>query len=290
MANTFGAESPVAAVGVALLKQLGVLAPLVYRDAEKDFGGRSGTTVSIPVPHAIPAADFDGVNKFSAAGEDLVELKITASPYSAVPITDEENTFTLMNYATQVLAPQVDGVARALEAVVAKPMNALIAAVKDTDTAQVIDPARALDFVADASVMLDQRDVPDEGRYLVIAPEIKAFFLKDEGLRQADKAGGTDGLRRGQIADVHGFKVIASNQIKGGAVAFVREAFALAVRAPRAMEGAAWSQAEVQDGYALTVTRDFDLSSHSDVSLVKSFGGAKLVDASRAVAFKLKAF
>ncbi|MFJ7207242.1 P22 phage major capsid protein family protein [Streptomyces sp. NPDC098789] len=282
--NTFGTESRIAETGVTYLAQAGVLAPLVFRKAETSFGGGSGTKVTIPVPQRIEAKDFKGTDEKSAASERLVTLEITESPYSSVPITQQEATLDIRDFAVQVFGPQVDGVARALERCTAKPMNAQIAGSKES-----IDKAKPLDWISDAAMALPQKDVPTTNRFLAVSPEISNMLRKSPELRDADRSGDATTLRNGQIASVYGFTIVESNEIKGGAVAFVPEAFALAVMAPGVPDGVAFAQSVSKDGYAFLQTKAWDQSVHSDVSMVKAYSGSTLIDADRCVAFKAAA-
>ncbi|MEV7780276.1 P22 phage major capsid protein family protein [Kitasatospora sp. NPDC088351] len=297
MTNDVKTHDLIAETAVSYLAQTGVASALVFRNAEKTFGGGSGKTVRIAVPNRIEAKNFNGTDELSAATEREVEVKITEAPYSSVPVRQDEATFDIRDFATQVLAPQVDGVARALEAAACAPMNKAIAAVKDTDTVHIIQRGDGfdLDWIVEAGTEMDANDVPEEGRWLLVGTELKGLILKHPDMKHADKSGSSDVLRRGEIGDLRGFKVYHSNALKGGAIAGVREAFALAVCPPvmGALGGGSLpllsGKTISEDGYAIAVWTAWDQSGHSAVHTVKSFAGGAEIDPNRYVAFKLEA-
>ncbi|MFJ2775905.1 P22 phage major capsid protein family protein [Kitasatospora sp. NPDC087315] len=295
--NDLKTHDLIAETAVSYLAQTGVASALVFRNAEKTFGGGSGKTVRIAVPNRIEAKNFNGTDELSAASEREVEVKITEAPYSSVPVQQDEATFDLRNFATQVLAPQVDGVVRALEAAACGPMNKAIAAVKGGDVAHIIQRGDGfnLDWIVDAGTELDANDVPEEGRWLLVSTELKGLILKHPDMKHADKSGSSDALRRGEIGDLRGFKVFHSNALKGGAIAGVREAFALAV-CPPTMGGLGGGSTPLvngrtvsQGGYALAVWTAWDQSGHTAIHTVKSFAGGAEIDPDRYVAYRLAA-
>lgn len=60
-------------------------------------------------------------------------------------------------------------------------------------------------------VKLDEANVPQEGRYVVVPPWYEGLLLENDKFVRADASGTTDGLRNGQIGRALGFNVLASN-------------------------------------------------------------------------------
>lgn len=60
-------------------------------------------------------------------------------------------------------------------------------------------------------VKLDEANVPQEARFVVVPPWYEGLLLENDKFVRADASGTTDGLRNGQIGRALGFNVLASN-------------------------------------------------------------------------------
>lgn len=58
---------------------------------------------------------------------------------------------------------------------------------------------------------LNRANVPTEGRYAVITPELEGSLLQDDRFVRADASGSTEGLRNGHIGRAAGFDILMSN-------------------------------------------------------------------------------
>lgn len=71
----------------------------------------------------------------------------------------------------------------------------------------------ALNFILDANQVLDEQNIPDQGRYIVL-PSWYISKLKSGVLRRADVTGdGTSVLRSGVVGQIDKFLVIRSNNL-----------------------------------------------------------------------------
>lgn len=72
----------------------------------------------------------------------------------------------------------------------------------------------ALDYIADLASVLDEADVPNEGRFIVI-PSWFGNMLKKGDLKRADVTGDASGVvRTGLLGEIDRFKVYQSNLVK----------------------------------------------------------------------------
>lgn len=77
----------------------------------------------------------------------------------------------------------------------------------------LIDKTNVLDKIVDLGTVLDEADVPAEGRFLVL-PAWFCNFLKKGDLKQADLTGDTTGVvRTGLIGEIDNFMIYKSNLI-----------------------------------------------------------------------------
>lgn len=89
---------------------------------------------------------------------------------------------------------------------------------KVTNTGTGTGEINPLNLIAKMALYLDKHDVPEEGRFLVVAPEfIELLSDVDSKLINIDYRGGTTSLKNGLVAeDIRGFKVYKTNNATPG--------------------------------------------------------------------------
>ena len=88
-----------------------------------------------------------------------------------------------------------------------------------------------LDDIANARQLLNQADVKEEDRYLLVSPAQERAMLNITNFIDADKYGAREGLLNGEIGRVFGFKVIVHNGLSDAeCIAYQREAVAFAMQ------------------------------------------------------------
>jgi len=75
----------------------------------------------------------------------------------------------------------------------------------------VTTAALAYTQIRKLKVALDEANVPQEGRYVVVPPWYEGLLLEDDRFVRVDASGTSEGLRNGQIGRALGFNVLASN-------------------------------------------------------------------------------
>ena len=78
-------------------------------------------------------------------------------------------------------------------------------------TVSVTTAALAYTQIRKLKVALDEANVPQEGRYVVVPPWYEGLLLEDDRFVRVDASGTSEGLRNGQIGRALGFNVLASN-------------------------------------------------------------------------------
>jgi hypothetical protein len=283
MANSIPVDQVITAT-LGLIEANSVLGNLVHRDAERGFVGGVGDTVRVRVPNVIEARDGAGTATiFSDIDEGAVPVTLTNEAYSAVKLTDMELSLSITDFGVQVLQPQSAGVAKYCERAISGVMNEQV---NDAGNTNTIDPTAPLRAIAKAAAEFTRRELPMEGRILAIGPDILEAFLALPALQDVAAAGADEALRGGELTRLMGFSVRVSPYVEG-AIAFTREAFALACRAPLPPEGAGYAATETYNGYSIRYVRDFDVSVRGDVSLMSVFVGAAVLDSRRFMAFNI---
>lgn len=285
MANTFlnitGVGNAIARTTLAALDRAIVLPATVFRNAEADFVGGVGNTVTVRTPASLTArvlADRNQAITYDDVTETGVDVKLDTVIYHGARIEDEVAETDLENFMAQVGVRQVIAVAEQSEAVVAAIFNALSSGTDIEIGADIIDD------IVDARKALNAANVPFSNRFLAVSPSVEALLLKSDKLIRYDGSGTDIALREATVGRLLGFDVITSNALTDGeAVAYHKDAFAFVNRAPRVPMGVGQGSSMAAGGLAVTWTMDYDPDYIRDRSLVRTLAGAALLDADRAV-------
>jgi hypothetical protein len=285
VANVFLKAEQIVATGLGMLQRELVLTRLINRLAQVDFRGAKNDTVNLRVPSILTAREYAWRNDRSSpiVLDELEELSIPVSlnhdVYSAVAVTDEQLTLDIVDFADQVLSPQVRAVAERIETIVADVM--LAAPVKST--LDYDDYADGIAVLVEARRLLNIANVPVAGRVVVLGANLEADFLNEEKLQRVDASGNDDALRDAVIGRIAGFTVIGNvNGISPWAgYAFHPSAFGYANVAPAIPAGAPFGAAQSYQGLAMRWIRDYDTMYLRDRSVVSSFAGAASINDER---------
>ena len=290
MPNTFLKAERIAAAALGLLRDELVLGRTVARMGAADFRGAVNDTVNVRVPTILTAREYawrnDRTNPIvlDSLAEETIPVTLNKHPYSAVAVTDEELTLDIVDFGAQVLSPQVIAVAEKLESYLGASMATFTSNYADIPFTPTAGVAAFYNAAIEARRVLNEANIPREGRFIAVGSSVEAEALKEDAFRKADESGSTDALREAIIGRVAGFTVLGTNELDPeAAVAYHRSAFVLANVAPLVPAGVAMGQGVEQDGFALRWIRDYDTARLQDRSVVSSFGGAASVNDERDV-------
>ena len=266
MTNTLLTPDNIASLATALVgRDLG-LAGLVNRDLDSEFAGSIGSTVRVRVPGAVPA-QTRAVNSLATLTKDAIveqsiDVALDVEAYSLVPLSDGDLDLDIKDYGRQVLLPQTRALTRYVERSLVTEMQATPAS---TIAYSAATPAKA--FTAIRKALRDNGVPADVKVHAAVGSSVYGALL--------DGPAGTfdaDGKSVRGI-EIHESTRLADNEI----IAFVRDAFAVVVRAPRVPDGAPFG-ASVKDkeaGFALRLIRAYDPNIAADTSLLTAFVGVQ---------------
>src|SRR5690606_15749138 len=122
-----------------------------------------------------------------------------------------------------------------------------------------IDESAPNKSLTTARKLLNDRNVSQAGRIMVIGSAVEKLLLDTELFHRADQSGSTSALEQAILGRKFGFTFIPSNAIdEDEAYAYSRDAFVLALRAPKIPDGAGWGESLARDGFALRHLKDYD--------------------------------
>lgn len=290
MANTFLSPTTIASTGLALLRRQIALPRTVNMTTERDFAGRVGDTINVVKPPSLTARTYTDTLRTAGTPividditETSVPLQLDTHAYHAGAITDEQLTLKIVDFARQVLNPQVVAVATKLEDVLVAKFNAVSSTITALATGADIY-ARILD----ARKALNDANVPMSGRWLAVSSEVEAMMLADAENRlvryEASGDSQNDALREARVGRIYGFEVVVSTALTDDtALAYHQDAFAFATVAPAVPDGVNFGQRVTDGGMSLRWIRDYDAAFLRDRSIVSALAGAATLDTNRVV-------
>jgi hypothetical protein len=277
MANTLLKSTVIVNTAVALLARQVLLPGMFWRNGLTDFTGAAGDTITLRLPaygvsksRALRSA---GPIELSELHERGVDVSLDTDIYHAVPITDEELTLDITDFAGQILSPQTEAVARGLEDVCVTTMSGATYAKN-----LVLDPANPRGALIAAKTALDLANVPTSERFFAMGSNVEAAFLSDETLTRVDTSGSASVLRDAALGRLYNFTLVSVPGLPAdSAFAFHRTAYALASRAPVVPAGATFGASVSAGGFAMRHIRDYDAMNLRDRSIINSYIGTAAV-------------
>jgi hypothetical protein len=275
--NTFVDPNQVVATSLSLLRSDVALARTFSRSYEADYGHGRGTTVNVRVPASLLARSRNLSTNTAITLDNVTETTIAVPlntmAYSAVPVSDEELEFNIVDFARQILAPQVTALGEFIENLAVSTLQAV--AEDTTVPYSAANPSAT--FVA-ARKKLRDLGLPQTNLYAAVGTQVYADLLASSTLTDASQSGSTDALRNAVAGRVRGFDVIEDNRLGDLEMIFYHgDAVVLAVRAPRVPDGVAFGASQAADGFAVRWIQDYDSTILQDRSILSTFLGCSVV-------------
>lgn len=263
LSNTFLTAENLARTAAAIVGQDMNLSAHVYRDLEADFAAGKGNTIKVRVPGAV-AAQTRGIYDTSTPltsdeiAEQSVDVTLDTHVYDNVVLSEGDLDLEIDNYAAQVLRPQSSAIVKYIEKAVATAMSAT----PDSATILYASAEPAKTFTQIRKALRDNGVSTDAKLVAAVGSGVYGDLLDADAMDDQGK--------------VRGFLIVESTRLAADEiVAFVREAFALVVRAPQVPQGASFGASVNEGGFALRYIRSFDSTVAADRSLVSSFVGVQ---------------
>lgn len=267
MPNTFFTAADAAQVSAIIARNDLGAGRLVHRDVENDFVQGRGLTVPVRVPGSTKAYGKSPSNTATSLtigdmAEQTIDVTLSDHAYSRLVLSEADLSLNLKDFTNQVLRGQA-------EAVAVRAENALMTAVSTTPVDATVtwsetEPAKA--FTA-ARALLRGNGVP-------VSDPIQALVGVNAYAALLDAEAFDDEARTTvRTVKVHENSRLDADEI----VVFVRQAFALAVRAPIAPEGAPFAASVLtkEGDFALRHVRAYNPDVAAEESLVSTFVGAR---------------
>lgn len=186
-----------------------ILPEISNTDYEGEISGQGDKVVIRTVP-AVTINNYAGTITTQELTTAKVEMLIDKSKYFSFKVDDVLAAQADINLLEGASTDAAEGMRIAVETDV---LAGAITGATTIGAQTTITAANILTNILTMSKQLDELNIPEEGRFIVLSPEFISL-LKQSELRQAYLTGdGTSPLRNGLVGMVDRFKVFQSNMV-----------------------------------------------------------------------------
>ena len=184
-----------------------VLPAISNTDYEGEISGQ-GDKVHIRTVPPVAVADYTGTVSYADLTTSTVELLIDQAKSYAFKVDDILGAQGDIDMLAEASKDAAESMRIAVETDV---LANVVTGATTTGAQTTITAANILENILEMAKDLDELNIPEEGRYIVLPPSMVSL-LKQSELRQAYLTGdGTSPLRNGQVGQVDRFTVYQSN-------------------------------------------------------------------------------
>jgi hypothetical protein len=196
-----------------------VLSEVTTNEYEGEISGL-GNKVNIRTVPAVSVADYTGSLSYADVTSSTIELNIDKAKSYAFKVDDILKQQADIDFMNEAAADAAQNMKIAIEADVFANVAAgssLTDINNPSNTPANITTSTVLGHILDAGQQLDENNIPEEGRFMIINPAV-ASVLKQSELRQAYLTGdNVSPLRNGFIGTVDRFNMYVSNNLSTSA-------------------------------------------------------------------------
>jgi hypothetical protein len=186
-----------------------ILPAISNTDYEGEISGQGDKVIIRTVP-AVTINDYAGTITTQELTTAKVEMLIDKAKYYSFKVDDVLAAQADINMLDGASTDASEGMRIAVETDV---LSAAVTGATSIGSQTSITSANILENILLMSKQLDELNIPEEGRFIVLSPEFISL-LKQSELRQAYVTGdATSPLRNGQVGMVDRFNVFQSNMV-----------------------------------------------------------------------------
>ena len=187
-----------------------VLPAISNNDYEGEISGQ-GDKVNIRTVPSVTINDYTGTVTNQDLTSSTIELLIDQAKYYSFKVDDILAAQADVNMLEAASSDAAEGMRVKVEEAVLAAVAPGANTVESSTT--TITAGNVLERILIAGKALDEENIPEEGRFIVLSPEF-IMLLKQSELRQAYLTGdGTSPLRNGKVGMIDRFTVYQSNML-----------------------------------------------------------------------------
>lgn len=190
---------------------------VINRNYEGEISG-FGDTVKINTIGTVTVGDYTK-NADMSAPEDLsgtqTTLTINQSKYFNFQIDDVDKAQTNPKLMSQAMVESAYALRNTADQFIASTMVAGVKTgntIGDDTTPEVVTPENAIDLLVDLGTILDEANVPEDGRWVILPPWYHAMIEKSPKFQYTSE-NMSSVVRNGVVGRIAGFDVMKSNNV-----------------------------------------------------------------------------
>lgn len=189
-------------------------AGVINRNYEGDIS-RAGDTVHITSfsDPEVRTYSRNGSITWDTLDDSSQVLVVDQEKYFAFKVDDVDRRQAMQGFVEETTIGASSNLAAEADAYVAGLMVNGAAAGNKLGAVSLTDPGEAYDLLVELRTILKRGNTPDDGRFVIVPPELYGVLLKDDRFIRADASGTTVGLRNAEVGRAAGFTVIESNRV-----------------------------------------------------------------------------
>lgn len=189
-------------------------AGIINRDYEGDIA-QAGDTVHITsfTDPAVRSYTKNNNISWDLLSDATRALLIDQADYFAFTVDDVDKRQALPGFVAEASRGAAYNLAAELDDYISGLMYAAVNGTANDYGAFVADisDATAYKLFVELRTILNRDNVPSQGRWVIVPPELTAALLQDSRFVNASASGSTDALRNGLVGRIAGFDVFESN-------------------------------------------------------------------------------
>lgn len=188
---------------------------IINRDYEGEIAN-SGDTVKINTVGDVMIGDYkknNNMNDPEELNDKSRSLTITESKYFNFQVDDIDKAQQNPKIMGQAMQNAAYGLRNVADKYIASHYVDADSQIGDDTNPLEPTAKEAYEYLVDLSVALDEKDVPEEGRFVVVPPWYEGLMLKDDRFVKAGNLPSDARLLNGQIGQAAGFNVLKSNNV-----------------------------------------------------------------------------
>lgn len=185
---------------------------IINRNYEGEIKG-FGSTVKINGIDGITVGKYTKNTDISAPevlSDNTRELVVDQADYFNFLIDDVDQAQQNPNLMASAMAEASFALKQEADKYIAQQ---IATATTNKITHNITTPAEAYDVLVDMSVMLDEKNIPEQGRFVVIPPWFEGLIKKDERFVGVGDATDAQVKLNGYVGHVAGFRLVKANTV-----------------------------------------------------------------------------
>ena len=188
------------------------------RDYEGDIR-ESGNTVKIASIGDVSIGDYvknTDIGDPETLSDDEISLLIDQSKYFNFYVDSVDRAQQNVNVLDEAMKRSAWSLREYADRYIAGLMSAAVPTgnkIGSTTTPKVPNKDDAYEYLVDLGVLLDEKNTPIDGRFVVVPAWFHGLLLKDDRFVRSGTARGDRALANGEVGEAAGFAVLKSNDV-----------------------------------------------------------------------------